>query len=104
MMDFHHQSRIKKQENGVMLIENGKTIIAITGSGFATLAFVDGIAVIPVYCDFISGGKVYKAESWSHMTNYVGFNFSSSAEPEKIVFYPSNDTGNASKRIEINCK
>ena len=84
--------------------EKGKTKITITGNGFDVLTFINGKATVPVYCDFVSEGKVYKADSWSFRPNYVDFVFSSSMEPEKIVFYPSDEIDNASKRIEINAR
>lgn len=84
--------------------EKGNTMITITGDGFETLTFANGKAVMPVYCDFFSGGRVYRLESWSWKTNYVDFIFSSSVKPEKLIFYPSDDINNTSKKIEIDLR
>jgi hypothetical protein len=83
--------------------EKGQTVVTITGDGFQTLTFVNGSPAMPVMCDFISKGRKYVAASWSFRTNYVDFIFGSSAIPEKIVFYPMDDS-NTSKRVEINCE
>ena len=80
----------------------GNTKIVLIGDGFGMLSFNPvGQERVAIWCNFISGGKEFKATSIARefVTNASGranggnsvYVFDTSAEPEILVLYPGDD-------------
>lgn len=65
--------------------EKGKTEITLYGNGYNKLPFRDGGVRIPVWCNFISGGKTYESISASVSSTQVVVSFDVTLEPEEII-------------------
>jgi len=80
--------------------EKGNTTIIIFGSGFNVLTCIDGKCHIPVWCDFISGGKEISCVNATATPTSVTYFYQSSAIPETIVYWPFDDR-NKKSRIDV---
>lgn len=81
--------------------EKGNTSIIVFGSGFAVLPFRNGSIQIPVWCNYISGGKVISSVSAASNKTSVTYYFESTAVPETLILYPADNQKNETK---IKCK
>lgn len=65
--------------------ESGKTEITLFGSGYNKMPLRNGQICVPVWCDFISGGKTYESVSASVSSEKVVIIFDVSLTPESIL-------------------
>jgi len=70
--------------------EQGKTVVTVEANGFRKLPVKNGQVIIPVWCAFVSGGQEFDARSASANWESVTYVFETSAEPEILIFYPSD--------------
>lgn len=80
---------------------SGNTVVTSSASGFDVLPFRNGSMVIPVYCSVIENGTETQFVSISTGGDSVDFIFDAKLDPDIVVFYPQDDTGN---RTEVKVK
>ncbi|MDR1109499.1 MAG: hypothetical protein LBP92_02090 [Deltaproteobacteria bacterium] len=80
--------------------DDGGTTITINGSGFEGLPLRDGKLIVPVWCEYTSGGEKYGWENASVGNNAITFMFSSSKKPEVVSFFAED---NHEKQYEFKC-
>ncbi len=76
---------------------DGKTIVTVTGTGFSSLPIRNGKVTIPVGCTIISGNKEYTFTSAKISSTKVIYKFNTDADPDSVVFYPSDDSKSRTK-------